>query len=275
MLGTDRAVEVRHQGELLGALTVTKRKGESLTPVEEKLLADLAGQAGLVLKNVGLTAELVQRLEDLRASRQRLVAAQDEERRRLERNLHDGAQQNLVALRVKLGLAEAMAEKDPARAKELVAQLKADADEALETLRDLARGIYPPLLADKGLVVALESQARKATLPVEVQTDGIGRYPQDIEAAVYFCVLEALQNVQKYAGAKSASVRLAQLDGILTAAVEDDGGGFDPSITKKGSGLQNMEDRLDALGGSLEILSTPGSGATVTVRLPVAEAVPA
>jgi signal transduction histidine kinase len=136
---------------LLGALTVSKRQGESLTPVEEKLLDDLASQAGLVLKNVGLTAELLQRLEDLRASRQRLVAAQDEERRRLERNLHDGAQQNLVALKVKLGLAEAFAEKDPAKAKELVGQLKGDADEALETLRDLARGIYPPLLADKGL----------------------------------------------------------------------------------------------------------------------------
>ena len=151
MLDTDRAVEVRHQGELLGALTVTKRKGESLTPVEEKLLTDLAGQAGLVLKNVGLTAELLARLEDLRASRQRLVAAQDEERRRLERNLHDGAQQNLVALKVKLGLAEMFAEKDPARAKATLAELKADTDEALETLRDLARGIYPPLLADKGL----------------------------------------------------------------------------------------------------------------------------
>jgi signal transduction histidine kinase len=275
MLEVDRAVEVRHQGELLGALTVTKRKGESLTPVEEKLLSDLAGQAGLVLKNVGLTAELLQRLEDLRASRQRLVAAQDEERRRLERNLHDGAQQNLVALKVKLGLAELMAEKDPARAKQLVGELKSDADEALETLRDLARGIYPPLLADKGLAAALESQARKATVPVEVVAVGVGRYPQDIEAAVYFCCLEALQNVQKYAQATRATVHLAQAGGVLAVAVEDDGRGFDPHATKKGSGLQNMEDRLDALGGTVEIHSAPGSGATVTVRLPVGEAVPA
>ena len=197
MVGTDRAVEVRHQGELLGALTVNKRQGESLTPVEEKLLDDLASQAGLVLKNVGLTDELLLRLEELRASRQRLVAAQDEERRRLERNLHDGAQQNLVALKVKLGLAEMFVDKDPARAKATLAELKADTDEALETLRDLARGIYPPLLADKGLYAALESQARKATIPVEVQADDIDRYPQDVEAAVYFCCLEALQNVQK------------------------------------------------------------------------------
>jgi signal transduction histidine kinase len=150
-----------------------------------------------------------------------------------------------------------------------VGQLKVEVDEALETLRDLARGIYPPLLADRGLASALEAQARKATLPVTVGGEGIGRYPQDIEAAVYFCVLEALQNVQKYAMADHASVRLARSDGVLTVAVEDDGRGFDPSTAKQGAGLQNMEDRLNALGGTVEIISTPGSGATVTVRLPV------
>jgi signal transduction histidine kinase len=264
----DRAAAVLHQGVLLGALTVSKRTGESLTPVEEKLLDDLASQAGLVLKNVGLTAELLQRLEDLRASRQRLVAAQDEERRRLERNLHDGAQQNLVALKVKLGLAEAAAEKDPARAKELVSQLKDEADEALETLRNLARGIYPPLLADKGLAAALEGQARKATLPVEVSANGIGRYPQDIEAAVYFCCLEALQNVQKYAHADHATVRLAELGAALTFEVGDDGDGFDDATAKMGAGLTNMSDRLDALGGSIDVDSAPGRGARIKGTLP-------
>jgi signal transduction histidine kinase len=268
MLGAERAVEVRHQGELLGALTVSKRQGESLTPVEEKLLDDLGHQAGLVLKNVGLTAELLQRLEDLRASRQRLVAAQDEERRRLERNLHDGAQQNLVALKVKLGLAEMMAAKDPTRAKELIRELKSDADEALETLRDLARGIYPPLLADKGLADALGAQARKATLPVEVQANGIQRYPREIESAVYFCVLEALQNVQKYADAHYAVVRLRVANGTLRVEVEDDGRGFDPARSPRGSGLQNMEDRLDAIGGALEIASSPGLGTVVSVTVP-------
>ncbi|HXA43038.1 MAG TPA: GAF domain-containing sensor histidine kinase [Candidatus Solibacter sp.] len=268
MPGADRAVPVRHQGELLGALTVTKRAGESLTPVEEKLLDDLAAQAGLVLKNVGLTAELLARLEELRASRQRLVAAQDEERRRLERNLHDGAQQNLVALKVKLGLAETFAEKDPAKAKELVAQLKTEADEALETLRDLARGIYPPLLADKGLAVALESQARKATLPVDVESDGIGRYPQDIEAAVYFCCLEALQNVQKYAEANRAVVRLRETTGDLCFEVRDDGRGFDPATAKHGAGMTNMADRLDALGGSLHV-AREGLSTIVGGRLPI------
>jgi signal transduction histidine kinase len=275
MLEVDRAVEVRHQGELLGALTVTKRKGESLTPVEEKLLSDLAGQAGLVLKNVGLTAELLQRLEDLRASRQRLVAAQDEERRRLERNLHDGAQQNLVALKVKLGLAEMFAEKNPARAKATLAELKADTDEALETLRDLARGIYPPLLADKGLAVALEAQARKATVPVSVETEGFDRYPKEVEAAVYFSVLEALQNVQKYAGGSQAIVRLRAVADALTFEVEDNGAGFDPTTQEKGSGLQNMEDRLDALGGGVTVASAPGRGTRVSGNIPVGMALAA
>jgi signal transduction histidine kinase len=275
IVGAQRAVAVQHQGDLLGALSVTKRAGESLTPIEENLLDDLAHQAGLVLKNVGLTAELLARLEELRASRQRLVAAQDEERRRLERNLHDGAQQNLVALKVKLGLAEMFAEKDPARARATLAELKTDTDEALETLRDLARGIYPPLLADKGLAAALESQARKATLPVEVEADGTGRYPQDIEAAVYFCVLEALQNVQKYAGASKATVRLRETDGSVTFEVADDGKGFDPATQKKGSGTQNMEDRLDALGGSIEVASAPGRGTSVRGSLLLEAPVPA
>jgi signal transduction histidine kinase len=269
MVGTDRAVEVRHQGELLGALTVNKRQGESLTPVEEKLLDDLASQAGLVLKNVGLTDELLLRLEELRASRQRLVAAQDEERRRLERNLHDGAQQNLVALKVKLGLAEMFVDKDPARAKATLAELKADTDEALETLRDLARGIYPPLLADKGLYAALESQARKATIPVEVQADDIDRYPQDVEAAVYFCCLEALQNVQKYAKATRAIVHVAERDGDLIFEVEDDGKGFDPATAKRGSGTTNMADRLDALGGGVEVDSALGRGTQLRGHVPV------
>jgi signal transduction histidine kinase len=264
-----RAVEVRHQGELLGALSVTKRRGENLTPIEEKLVADLAHQAGLVLKNVGLSADLQARLEDLRASRQRLVQAQDLERRRLERNLHDGAQQHLVALKVKLGLAEMLLGRDPTKAMATLEQLKGDAEEALETLRDLARGIYPPLLADRGLVVALESQARKAIVPVNVRADGVERYSQDVEATVYFCVLEALQNVQKYAQASHVEVRLHSEGARLTFAVSDDGVGFDTAIAMKGAGLTNMADRLDALGGTLNVTSRPGGGTTISGTLSV------
>jgi signal transduction histidine kinase len=271
--GAGRVVEVRHQGDLLGALSVTKRSGETLTPVEEKLLNDLAGQAGLVLKNVGLTSDLQARLVELRASRQRLVTAQDQERRRLERNLHDGAQQHLVAIKVKLGLAEMLASRDPEKAKATIAQLKGDADEALETLRDLARGIYPPLLAEKGLGAALESQARKATIPVTVDAAGIGRYSQDIEAAVYFSVLEALQNVQKYALALQATVRLRDENGTLRFEVADDGKGFDVASTPSGSGLINMADRIDALDGEVQLTSAPGCGTQLRGSLPVPAAV--
>jgi signal transduction histidine kinase len=147
--------------------------------------------------------------------------------------------------------------------------LKAEADEALETLRDLARGIYPPLLADKGLMAALEAQARKATVPVDVHGDGIGRYPQETEAAVYFCVLEALQNVQKYAGATRTRVHLQEGDGAVSFEVEDDGKGFDTATAGRGAGLTNMTDRLEALGGSIDLDSKPGSGTRLSGSLPI------
>jgi signal transduction histidine kinase len=269
---SDRAVPVRHQSELLGALTLTKPPSEPVTPAEEKLLSDLASQAGLMLRNVRLTAELQARLVDLRASRQRLVAAQDQERRRLERDLHDGAQQQLVALAVKQRLAEGLVRKDPEKAAQMLADLQADTTEALDNLRDLARGIYPPLLADKGLPAALQGHARKGHLPVTVETDGLGRYPQEVEAAVYFCCLEALQNVAKYADASHVSVNLSTEAGQLNFSVIDDGKGFDPGSKPPGSGLQGMADRMEALGGMLEVHSEPGTGTTVVGHIP-AEAV--
>jgi signal transduction histidine kinase len=269
-VGAERLVPVSQQAELLGALSVSKRAGEQLTPMEEKLLDDLAHQAGLVLRNVGLTADLQARLVELRASRQRVVTAQDEERRRLERNLHDGAQQHLVALKVKLGLAEMLLGRDPQRASATLEQLKTDADEALETLRDLARGIYPPLLADRGLVAAVESQARKATVAVRVDGEGIGRHSQEVEAAVYFSVLEALQNVQKYAGASAVVISLRESLDRLEFSVEDDGCGFDVATASRGSGLTNMEDRLDALGGALRVVSSIGKGTSLQGWLAIA-----
>jgi signal transduction histidine kinase len=266
--GVDRALPVRHQGELLGALSVTKSRGDPLRPAEEKLMEDLASGAGLVLRNVRLTEELLERLREIQRSRKRIVAAQDEERRKLERNLHDGAQQQLVALQVKLSLAERIAE-EGCRVKDQLGALKQEATDALENLRDLARGIYPPLLADQGLQAALSSQARKATFPVSIEADGISRYPQEAEAAVYFCVLEALQNVAKYAGATQAVVRLREDDGDLTFTVTDDGAGFDSTKTSYGTGLQGMADRLSAQGGTLEVRSAPREGTAVIGRLPV------
>jgi signal transduction histidine kinase len=256
------SVEVTHQGENLGAVAVSMPPSEPMDPAKQQLVEDLASQAGLVLRNVRL-------IEELRASRQRLVAAQDDERRKLERNLHDGAQQQLVALAVQLKLLEQSAGKDPDRDRQLAAKLGSQANAALEDLRDLARGIYPPLLADKGLAAALESQARKAAVPTTIEAGGIGRYPQDVESAIYFCTLEALNNVAKYAEATRAVVRVSHRDGHVAFAVEDDGRGFDGTATSYGTGLQGMADRLDAVGGELHVESSPGAGATVTGRIPV------
>jgi signal transduction histidine kinase len=221
------------------------------------------------MRNAGLTEDLLDTIEQLRTSRQRLVSAQDEERRRLERNLHDGAQQQLVALAVKLRLAEQIADRDPAKVKELLSGLQSEAGDALENLRDLARGIYPPLLADKGLVAALESQARKSTIAIAIEADGVGRYPQEAEAAVYFSCLEALQNVAKYASASRATISLSDGDGRLRFAVEDDGVGFDQSETSYGTGLQGIADRLAALDGVVNVASAPGGGTTVSGSVPV------
>jgi signal transduction histidine kinase len=267
--GVTMAFEVSHGGERLGALTLTKRPGEALTPVEGRLAAQLAAQAGLALHNAGLTDQLRERMAELRASRKRIVEAADSERRRLERNIHDGAQQQLVALAVMARLAETMVDSDKEGARAMAAQAQADAIGALENLRDLARGIYPPLLADQGLVAALEAQARKSPVPVTVEADGLGRYPREAEAAVYFSTLEALQNVAKYAAASRAAVRLAGQAGALEFSVTDDGAGFDPESAGYGTGLQGMADRLAALGGGLQVRSQPGQGTTVTGRLPV------
>jgi len=265
--GESRAFVVEHQGERLGALRITSSPREPLTPAGERLVRDVAAQAGLVLRNVAL-------IEDLRASRQRLVAAADEARRRLERNLHDGAQQRLVALRITLGLARQVAGSSSQEADELLAQTEQEAKDALEELRDLARGIYPPLLADLGLAAALEAQARKAALPVTVEAPGLGRYSQEIEAAVYFCVLEALQNAAKYAHAQHARVTLGQDGQALTFTVADDGSGFDQATTTMGTGVEGMADRLAALGGTLRVTSAPGHGTQVTGRVPVAQDLP-
>jgi signal transduction histidine kinase len=267
----DRAFEVIHQGETLGAITVAMPASEPMTPTSEQLAENLATQAGLVLRNVRLAEELRATIEELRSSRQRIVAAQDAERRRLERNIHDGAQQQLVALAVKLGLAQRLVERDPEKAASMLADAKAETGQALDDLRDLARGIYPPLLADKGLAAALEAQARRSPVPVVVEPDGIGRYPQDAEAAVYFCCLEALQNVGKYAGASSVAIRLGHVAGELTFEVADDGAGFDARAASYGTGLQGMADRLSAMGGSLKVRSAPGAGTTVSGRVPTRE----
>ena len=274
--GVDRTVPVRHQGELLGALAVRKPTGEPLTPGESKLLDDLAGQAGLVLSNARLTAELQARLdeisaraEDLRASRQRIVATQDEERRRLERNIHDGAQQHLVALAVKLRLARGILEKDPAKGAETLREIRSQVYDAAETLGALALGIYPPVLEEQGLVAALGTQTRLGSVPVAIDGDWAGRLPIEVEAAVYFVCLEALQNSSKHAHATRVAIRLYRDDGTLRFEVGDNGEGFDRDATATGTGLAGMRDRLSAFGGTVEIESAPGHGTRVYGSVPL------
>ena len=266
--GDDLTVEVRHQGEELGALSVAMPANDPIDPTKEELVRHLAGQAGLVLSNVRLTEELPARLDDLRAAQKRLVTAQDAERKRLERNIHDGAQQQLVALAVKLKLAEQLTHRDPDEARDALVQLQADTRQTLEDLRDLARGIYPPLLADKGLGAALSAQARRATFPIEVAVALDRRYAPEVEAAVYFSCLEALQNIAKYADASRATVRVGGDRAALIFEVVDDGRGFDPSANGFGTGLQGIADRLGALDGTLAVDSAPGRGTTIRGILP-------
>jgi signal transduction histidine kinase len=239
------------------------------TAVERATLESALAEARTELENERLRAAIALQLVEVRESRARIVAAQLAERHKLERNLHDGAQQQLVALGVQLALARRVAQKEAPGLAESLETLQTQTTDALENLRDLARGVYPPLLADEGLVAAIDAQARRAPLPVRVESDGLGRYPQDVETAVYFCTLEALQNAAKYAHPKEVVVRL-RLDGDdLVFTIRDDGQGFDQATTKLGSGLQNMADRLEALGGDLSISSAPGRGTTIEGRLSV------
>lgn len=264
-----RAFPVHHQGSLLGAISVAVPPGRTLSPADERLLADVANQAGLVFRNLGLTADLMARLGELWDSRRRLVKAQDEERRRLERNLHDGAQQDLFGLKVNIRHVRTLLRRDPQGAEAALEQLEEEAEQALQTVRELARGVYPPLLTAHGLAGALGARARAAPVDVRISTDGAGRYPADLEEAVYFCCTEALQNAVRHAQASTVKISLAQEEGELVFLVEDDGRGFDVANTTGGAGLQSMRDRVDVVGGTLEIISRPDRGTTVRGRVQV------
>jgi signal transduction histidine kinase len=268
ILGVDRVAWVTHDGERLGALTLSFPRGQAPTPIDERLLGELAAGMGLALRNSVLTESLRGRIEELRESRRRIVAVQDQTRRQLERDLHDGAQQQLVALKVKLALARRLAANGAApRTAEVLEGLNAEAEGAIQSMRDFARGIYPPLLESEGLAAAVLAHARKCPIPVSVDKGGVGRFPQPVETTVYFCIVEALQNTVKHARASSAHVALAEADGQVTFTVTDDGTGFDPT-GPRGHGLTNIADRLDANGGSLHIDTGPGHGTTITGHIP-------
>lgn len=273
LAGADTLVApVVEEGELLGALAVTKRRGETFSPQDDDVVHRLATGVGLLLRNLRLTAELRARLEDLEASRHRVVAAQDEARRRFERDLHDGTERELEGLQTRLVEARSAADGAPGTA-QILDEIISGVSGAVATLRDLGRGIYPPLLESDGLAAALVAQADKAPLPVTVQAAGVGRHGREVEAAVYFCVLEALNNVAKYAQASSAQIRLDQSGGELSFVVTDDGIGFDPAHVNGGSGIVGMADRLDTIGGTMEVTSRPGHGTVVSGRARVTVAV--
>jgi signal transduction histidine kinase len=268
-VGTGFSVPITSGDVILGELRVVKSRGDTLTPTEQRLLEDLAGSAGMVLSKVRLDDDLAARAQDLRESRRRMVDAQGEEQRRLERDLHDGAQQQIVALKVKLGLAERFAlDEGSDSAAELIGQMADDAQQAIEEIRSLAKGIFPPLLENEGLSAALATGAANAPIPVIVDSDGLRRMSIDVEAAAYFCISEAITNAVKYSGAHQIGVGLDSGDGGLRFSIRDDGSGFDPATTSGGSGVVGMRDRLEALGGSLSLESAPGEGTTVSGFVP-------
>ena len=267
-----RALAVSHGGEALGILRLQERPGLPLSGVEERLLTALADRAGLMLRLVGVKAdlerrheELVERAGELRASRERLIDTQDVERRRLERDLHDGAQQHLVALTVNLRLAQALSKASPDRAGELLARQADAAAVAIETLSSLSRGIYPRLLSEQGLVAALRSAVATSAIPVTITADDVVRLPAAVEAALYFCCMEAVQNAAKHSGASGVSVELRGDRGESRLVIADDGVGFSQARGHgTGAGLANMRDRLDAVGGTVTITSLVGTGTTVS-----------
>jgi signal transduction histidine kinase len=286
VLGADdevlRVAPITNTGELLGLIIVRRPAGDVLFDErDDQALTDLARQVGLALHNVKLDSALQESLDEvrrqadeLRASRARIVEAGDAQRRRIERDLHDGAQQHLVALAVNVNLVRQIAETDPDTAKEMLLQIGTDLQEAVQELRNLAHGIYPPLLMDRGLAEALSAAAGRAVLPTGVEADGIARYPQPVESAVYFCCLEALQNSAKHAGdGAQAMITVWEDAGALRFEVRDDGAGFDLATrAHEGHGFVNMADRVGAIGGTISVESAPGQGTAIQGTIPLAEA---
>jgi len=274
-----RVAPTTHSGQVLGLIVAVRPPdSEPFTSDDDTMLAELARQVALALHNVELDSALQESLDEvrrqadeLRASRARIVAAADAARRQIERNLHDGAQQHLVALAVNVRLARQLAERDPEASGKILDQLGEAVQEAVQELRALAHGIYPPLLIDRGVAEALRSAAGRAALPTEVDAEGLDRYSPEREAAVYFCCMEALQNAGKHAGDGAAAfVRVWQEGANLLFEVRDTGAGFDAAGTlASGAGFVNMSDRVGAIGGTFSVTSAPGAGTTVAGSIPV------
>jgi signal transduction histidine kinase len=263
--GSERAfTEIRHNGHRVAGLT------HDPALLDEDGFVEAVGVYALVaLENQRLLARVEASTREVHESRSRIVASADRERRRIERDLHDGAQQQLVALRIHLELMGETLERDPTRARERLHALGDEVEQTLDSIRSLAHGVYPALLEDQGLVEALRSVANGMPIHASVNPDGSGRYTPEVESAVYFCCLEALQNAAKHAHGASAAVIELSDNGTLRAEVRDDGAGFDVATVDHGSGLVNMRDRLSAVGGELATESSPGRGARIVITIPL------
>ena len=275
-----RSLDVMLTDVRLGMLRLQERQDAPLSPVEERLFEGLAAQAGLVLRGAQLRAELSRRAEDLgtlaeelRASRRRVVDAHDAERRRLERVIHDGAQQHLVALVVNLRLAQTLTARSPDRAEAVLAEQGEAVDSAITTLVELSRGIYPEVLAEEGVAAAIRTLVSTSATPVTVLDRGVGRHSEELEAALYFCCIEAVQNAVKHASASRIEIELDTVGDRVTLLVRDDGVGFDVATVLAAGGLGNMRDRIDSVGGDLAVRGNDLGGTDVVASLPARAAV--
>ena len=253
----------------IGEVEITLPPGESLGEPEERLLAAVAAQADVSLRRLRLAAELAERVDELAASRTRMAQAEERGRRRLERDLHDGVQQEVVALIAKLRLARIQIQRDPTRVDSTLQEAQGEAGQMLTDLRELARGIHPAVLGSRGLVEAIEAVAARMPIGVSVSADDrvrSTRYAEEIEGAAYFTVTEGLANVLKHSGASEAGVTLSAADSGITLHLADNGCGFDPEGGAH-TGLQGLRDRVEAVGGSLRVNSGSG-GTTLAARLP-------
>jgi signal transduction histidine kinase len=263
-------VPLTTDGQPLGEIACGPKEIGSFTDRDRGLLETLARHAALTASNAALSAELAARVQDLQASRVRILRAEEAGRRRVERDLHDGVQQELVGLLARLGLVANQLKRDPALAAKTLIEAHADARRTLEDLQELVRGIHPTLLTDRGLVAAVEERASRMPLTVRVESDvatRAARLPPDIEGAAYFAVAECLTNTAKHARAQSATVRFGTAAATMSVEVSDDGRGFDVE-TVNGTGLEGLRDRVEALGGRLAVSSGVDHGTRVSVLMP-------
>jgi signal transduction histidine kinase len=267
-------VPLVHGPDVVGAIDCGPKREGRYSDQDQELLATLGRQAALAIRNSQLTTELSQRFDELAESRSRLVHAEAAGRRRLERDIHDGVQQELVVVLARLGLARNQLRRDKDLAETTLKDLLADGRRALESLQELVRGIHPPVLTDRGLLDAVRERAARLPIAAEVSSDSLppeARFGPDIEGAAYFFVCEALGNVLKHADATRAVVRLQAHAGRLTVEVRDDGRGFAVQPAAQ-SGLRGLRDRIEALGGRMDIASAAGQGTSVSAWLPTGEA---